>query len=297
MRKSAAGFVHRYRRTVRTAAARIRPRNIYAARELQTTLDLLGSYPGSRSDNVYVLPLDRARAMRVMPLVADKNPFVAAAEALIADVPDVALARAILRSYYEANCPRNFTEWIGPLLVDAPVGQRPPFQVPFPWFDHTIEEQDRASQHNADKESRAAGRPLTVAEFWPPIGPMSGAGIDVEVRRLLALADSVRANGFRPNGLNDRPVSARLLVGEDSRDWCWQVKRGNHRTTVAAALGITQLPVEVLAPVVRRSEATSWPGVSRHYYSAEQAIAVFDTVLDGLTIWGSRDSLSDSNAH
>ncbi len=63
-------------------------------------------------------------------------------------------------------------------------------------------------------------------------------------------------------------------------EWIWYSNSGNHRATVAAALKLKKLPIQV-EKVVDRSHASIWPNVRNGAFTQEGALKLFDRMFSG----------------
>lgn len=107
--------------------------------------------------------------------------------------------------------------------------------------------------------------------------------IDIEISRLVNIIASLRRHGYQRSltvGKRGIPedVQATVLVKGD--EWVWCSQSGNHRATVAAALDMKCVPIQVNR-VVDRAHVAIWPNVRRGVYSKEGAIKLFDRIFSG----------------
>ena len=77
----------------------------------------------------------------------------------------------------------------------------------------------------------------------------------------------------------DGLARAQILCHAD--DFVALVTKGHHRVAALSALGHANAPFWPLPEMVRREEATDWPGVRSGIFTLEQALAVFDRMFAG----------------
>jgi hypothetical protein len=226
--------------------------------------------------------LRHARVMRFLPVLSPEqcNPMVEAARSLVSGTAASRRhAREILNNFYSCVTPQTLAEWTGVDLENKALALAHPRDVPMPWIDRSLEENASLARQVARRElerGRVADPDVEARTFWNVIGPLSAVQIEFELARLESLTHSMRRSGFRqPRGVKDIVV-VRRFVDESDRTW-WSVAAGNHRVAVAAALGFTSLPFQVLQ-TIRRGDAGSLPGVKRGYFSEDEAKAFFDLV-------------------
>lgn len=226
-------------------------------------------------------PVSLGRTMRTRALTSGQHPHVRAARMIWEHPDQPGHARAILEDYYRTNAPDRFGSWLDIEVPGSRIADLDPRLVPFPWFDRSVDEQAAFSSRVLAAEGRRHGVDLSSSEYWPPLGPMSAAGIDLEVERLTRIVTSVRRSGYRDVHGRSGAVSAWVLVDEDRGTWHWQVKSGNHRAAVATAIGSEVLLVRPRAFIVVRQDAATWPGVATGLYQLDEALHVFDRVTRG----------------
>lgn len=116
---------------------------------------------------------------------------------------------------------------------------------------------------------------------WKCSGPVSPAKLDLEVERLARLVESIRERGFHRRDAVDGDIRVVILQHADGR-WRWCVSCGHHRAVVLVALGVASLPVRVVN-IVRREEASMWPGVVSGRFDVASALQVFDDCFQART--------------
>lgn len=107
-------------------------------------------------------------------------------------------------------------------------------------------------------------------------------------RQFFNLCASINAHGLWEKCNSDDPYKVWLL--RDGSDWCWMAYSGNHRTGAVAALGLSEVHVE-LKGVVSKSDIRRWPNVANGWFAPEEAEMVFDGLFNGRITTASRDLL------
>jgi hypothetical protein len=226
-------------------------------------------------------PMWRGRGLHNYSLHREgPHPFVRAAAAMLhLDHPDgqTEAMRRLLSAYYARVQPATFAEWMGLSARGSALDRIPAWAAPFPWETRGVESTRRDRAKAARAESLRGGVELPISAGWQFVGPAVPEKIDLEVRRLQSLTNSLQRSGFRRSDARQGDVTAVVLWRADARDdaWRWIVHDGHHRAAVASALGLDAIPVRVVR-VVRRDEATLWPGVVSGLYPLDSALEVFD---------------------
>lgn len=183
-----------------------------------------------------------------------------------------------LQGFYDTVQPRTLGERfaLAPDDCAAELASAPPNVELLPWHSWSL------STRMAERVEKARGgrwpgwRNQPVAG-WSSGGPASVERIHRETERLHRLGRSILASGYRRDDGPDGDVVAVALLREG--DWRWQVRSGQHRAAVAAAVGIDPLPVRIVALIDRR-DVSVWPQVASGVYTVEGALRMFDRVFD-----------------
>lgn len=229
--------------------------------------------------HVPTFPVDvRDVRLGVMGFAYDKaaaNPFVLAFGKAAGDGA-AAGVEAVLSSYYEAVRPASACEAMGLTERDAPgLARLPAHLCVAPWGTESIEQRDRRTRMWTAKDGLANRTMVTARDGLTAFGPVSPRKLDLEVKRTLKLAASMREKGYLDGGF-DPPEVFGLRVDGDYR---WIVIRGQHRFGACAAFGIDTVPARV-TKIVRREDAAEWPHVVGGTYTIEGALKVFDRLFD-----------------
>ncbi len=205
------------------------------------------------------------------------NPFVETAKVLI-DKPDTPAESTPLAEFYQKFQPRSAAEFLG-LTTDARLQQLSPWEAQLPW-DAVPGAYVRQFRENAMLEQATQYKTtVTAADGYTAFGPVSNAKLNLEIRRLEAIIESVQQKGYQPT-LSNNHVTGRLLT--DGHETVCVLREGNHRASVLAALGISEVIVLVELPVVNKLYADKgWPGIKYGFFEQIDALEVFNRILKG----------------
>ncbi len=213
-----------------------------------------------------------------LPCTPDScHPLVAAASAYH-DGTHTRFENSALDLYYRLVRPGSVAEaldirakpaqwrmrWLSPLFADVP-WRRPP-------GIHVWRRKWKSLRKDVGQYGVRVG--AAVSNYF---GPSADDVARLEWQRICELVDSISSRGYQPKG----PVGGVLLCHGGEK--AVMVKGGQHRVAVLAALGYSQVTVAISREkdLVKRSEARDWPAVRHKAMSREQALQVFDRVLEG----------------
>ncbi len=234
-------------------------------------------YHGWRQPGLVQASVRDGIGLHIFPLDL-RHPFVSAVKSGLAS-PDLASGiRLRLRQFYDRYQPRDALELLdvgGP--SERVFRRRPPWALLFPWEQGTIAERVRSCEAAEVSDNRQVRRAtLGIEEGWAWCGPVSEKKFEIEVSKLVSLTDSMVKKGFRA-GLSDGPITANALIRDD-KEIRWQIRAGQHRAAVCAALGIQTVPIEV-GLIVERRDVELWPQVINGNYDTSAALALFDRMF------------------
>lgn len=226
--------------------------------------------------------LRSTRIMRFRPVIAHDrcNPMVEAARRLLlGDSRSRTAAREVLADYYRRIVPRSLLEWTGIPVANEQVARSAARDVPMPWIDRSLEEHASMARRVAYRElarGDIAEATIRAEVFWNVIGPLDDDEIEFELERIASLTESMKKSGYQRPRTRDQDILAWHFVDGSVGQW-WSIAAGNHRVAVAAAVGLTALPIRVLG-TVERDATESLPGVLRGYFTPDEARDLFDLV-------------------
>ena len=205
------------------------------------------------------------------------DPIARTAEAYIRD-KGTSYDGSPLARYFEHFQPKSAAEVLR--LSGSPFEEMPPLAAQSPWGSPLSEEELLNLIRN---ENRGHGVDLGAEHGWIGFGPMLPEKGRLEMTRLARICDSIRAHGLRRRDTMDGDIRATALIGD--QDWiCW-IRSGHHRIAVLSALGYAYVPIRLMSgrfgPLIRRGDVDAWPQVHNGLYTRDQALAVFDRVMEG----------------
>jgi hypothetical protein len=178
--------------------------------------------------------------------VGSANPLVMAFEKAAAAPDDVTRhtgVKAILASYYEDVQPISACQAVGVAECDAPgLAGLPAHLWLAPWGTESLQQRTQRARLWAAKDGLANHQLLSAKDGLTGFGPVTRHKLDLEVKRTLTLAASIRDRGYLAGELNAPEVFG-LRVDEAYR---WFVIRGQHRFAACAAFGIDTVPARVI---------------------------------------------------
>lgn len=271
--------------------AALKPANLHLTRRNKPCLDLRdstrdvihASYLAGGLPFLLDVPLIDCRVMEYMAYpgsLKSGNPFT---ETLVQfpvtphePFPDTPLGR-----YYEIAQPTTGLERIGLSEIDSQSGLYgiPPAACPAPWSSLSptlaLERFNRWTKkenafHGISTDPLKAGTSL--------FGPVSAEKLALELKRIFNLRDSIIRLGYRRSDEPQGDINVLALVDDDRQSFF--VVHGHHRVATLSALGYEKIVVRVKG-VIRSWEAERWPNVVNSLYTIDQALSVFNRILDG----------------
>jgi hypothetical protein len=211
---------------------------------------------------------------------AEDNPLTAAALLCARKGPATeAEIIALLRRYYDNVRPANALEAMGLSASDAPgLRSAGPMADSFPWETSDPRLRETYVGSFLDKDAREFGQAL-VPQGHTYFGPVSDDKIRMEASRIISLCRSIGEHGFIAPGSADNDIWAIALRNEVG-EYRWILQGGQHRASVAFALGLHEMPVAVRY-VVRREDAAHWRNVRTGMFSQNGALTLFDRIFRG----------------
>ena len=223
------------------------------------------------------VPLPRCRSLLGRTFSASSHHYVAA----LNGGPLLSYSGSVLEAYYQQCQPSTASDVLGVHSDDAPgFSTLPAFAYVVPWEGTDPEEMITKRRSWMAADARQFDQQLTLHDGFAAFGPVTPAKGSLEVERLNVLYESIAARGFKRHDSSDGDVEGRLLTDGSGR-WAVKIGRGQHRVAVAAALGMTSVPVRVTSLPVKREEARYWPQVVDGRISPGGAQSVFDRMMRG----------------
>lgn len=231
------------------------------------------------------IPLDRCRGLGMLafPCSHDsRHPFIATIKAYFSSNTSSYLDSPLKR-YYDLFQPKTIADYLG-LCRSSVEGifLRSPLQAIEPWGGIISPKEETRKLNVMREESEQHGTTLKQKE-WSFIGPITKERGEMEFLRLTSIGSSIAKNGYIRSNEKDGDIVGKILLREN--DYAVLIGAGQHRIAALAAEGYAKAPI-VIRPssvsVVNRNTVRSWPSVVNGQFSVQQALAVFDRVLDGL---------------
>lgn len=188
---------------------------------------------------------------------------------------------SLLEQFYAGCQPRTAAEALGLSADEAPgLAALPAPAFTMPWRNESPEAMLRRRSEWLRQEAAALGLTLSLEDGYNHFGPVTATKGRLEMERLRRVEISVRRSGFQRHDGREGDVTGVLLMQRDGF-WCVEIRAGQHRTAVAAALGLTSIPVRFLGPPVKREDVDYWPQVVAGRITRDGAWRVFDRVMRG----------------
>lgn len=227
---------------------------------------------------VFDLPINKGRSLPVHSF--NKNgyhPFVnAAKKALMAPKKKrYVLIKKYLREYYSQFSPITAGHLMN-CTKTSKLYKFPPWAVIMPWQSESINEW---LIHVSDAVRIENKKNIGIENGWAWTGPVSEDKLSIESKRLNTVLDSILTKGYNRHGGRDGHIYVTILF-KDNDSWVWQSVAGQHRASVLAALGFSNVKVKVKM-FVKRDEVKCWPQVVNGFFSINEALDIFDKVFDG----------------
>lgn len=227
------------------------------------------------------VPIARCRGVGMSPsgLGAADNPFVATLTRWL-ETGQEDFAATPLADYYGRVQPASAAAVVG-LGAGSVLARYPPHAAVLPWQTRDPDQRLRfMERHGARWYAPRRRSASDVERGLTEYGPVTATKGAEEIARLLRVYRSISQHGFtRDRG----DVTGTLLLGDG--DWACHVVDGLHRIAALLVLGKTHVPVRIVVHdvtfAVRRSEVDAWPQVRSGLLSREEALLVFDRLLQG----------------
>lgn len=240
---------------------------------------------GQGRDVLLTIPLAVCRFQRMHGAIAYKtgqSPLIKVVQDYLAG-RCTAYAGSVLESFYADFQPRAPAEYLRLHDVTSHwLKTMPPYAAFFPWEDTSPDRRIASKKRIEYKQGHEHGGRLDLSNGYKHFGPTCREKGELEFRRLIAVAESIRQQGFRVDPHSEKNLGVRLLIWNEDHRFL-QDGSGNHRMAALAALGYERAVMQLRADfVVRRSEVDWWPGVRQGWFTADEALQIFDRIF-----WGS----------
>lgn len=254
---------------------------IYDLSGENTPLDLIYS---DFSGKAALIPLERCRS-HMLGFTANGNPFVEFLKTYSKSKPHY--SGSILEHYYKSFCPSSMQSVLR--SDNKALKKHHPIATVLPWDTNLPEHKlpKACVNPNADKLLSSEAKKLGLSEKynfgWQFFGPVSEDLGQLEYRRLTAVFDSIKEDGYLPE--KHGFIHGQFLVSDDN--WAWVNIGGKHRFAALAALDFKNIPIALnsrsTALFIRRIDVEYWPNVKNGLFSKTDALNIFDRILAGNT--------------
>jgi len=189
-----------------------------------------------------------------------------------------------LSTFFASFQPRNGAEWFGVdnsstfLNCCKPWEALPPWRARDPsFYGHLIL---KSAHEELVENHQELIKECPGGTYWAKCGPVNPIVLDSEDKRLRNLITSMKIRGFLRSNDVRGDIKATALVKKNG-DWRWLVSSGYHRSCVAVALGLREIPIRINL-VIREGESDYWPQVRAGRFSKALANRIFNNIFDGI---------------
>lgn len=229
------------------------------------------------------VPLEKCRGLLWFKVKQHSHPFVDT----LFDVFDngkLSLEGSPLESFYNLYQPSDVAEAMGfhGRSSHAFSGINPtatPFLMPWLKSEPTHALSNRMKE--MVKENAIHGQAITAEAGDGLSGPVKSDKAELEFKRLVDIAESIRRYGYRRSDLSDGDLRGHVLV-DSFGDYVIQIRPGQHRIAALAYLGFETVPVRLWrSKFYRETEVDFWPQVRQGRVSVDDALSVFRRIMAG----------------
>lgn len=188
-------------------------------------------------------------------------------------------AHSPLRLYFENWRPANAAEVLG-INEDSALTRIPALQVEFPWRNPPGPHAEKRRSRCMRMEALAHGfEDVQGSDGWHLCGPVTDKKLEMERLRTERVIESVGQFGLREGSEYGYIAGIPLRSGASFRVL---VKAGQHRAAVAAASGISVMPMLINPEsLVDVADVERWPAVRSGHFTVNQASDVFSRIMNG----------------
>lgn len=184
--------------------------------------------------------------------------------------------------------PRSAAEAMGILdrNTSRALLEAPPYGVVLPWAGITPDDAARYRIARVKEENMSFGVDFGIQEGFLECSPLSPRKLELEYIRLKNVTESIKEHGFKCDPVEHGYISGYLLI--DRGEFAVSIRPGQHRIAALAALGYSSAPVVIGLPsnhwpyfATYRNDVRSWPNVRNGLFTINQALELFDRLLEG----------------
>ncbi|MBE9111271.1 hypothetical protein IQ273_17840 [Nodosilinea sp. LEGE 07298] len=181
-----------------------------------------------------------------------------------------------LKKYYELVQPRSMSDCLDfQIQAEFPKPQHT-HNTRWPWIDEKSISDGLSPVIQGNKIKKLSAREHGV-QHW---GPVSHEKLLTEAIKLLRLYESIKEKGYKKEMLDYTDSIVRVYILEkENLEWVAVPIQGQHRVSVASAMGIKSVPVRVMF-VIRRVDVELFPLVTKGIFGKEDALSIFDSFFE-----------------
>lgn len=229
------------------------------------------------------VPLEKCRGLLWFKVKQHSHPFV---DTLfdVFDNGNFSLEGSPLESFYNLYQPSDVAE-----AMDFQGGSSHafsginPIATPFlmPWLHSEPTHALSNRMEEIVKENALRGRIISADAGDGLSGPVKSDKAELEFKRLVDVAESIRRYGYRRSDFSDGDLRGHVLI-DSFGDYVIQIRPGQHRIAALAYLGFETVPVRLWRiNFYRETEVDFWPQVRQGRVSVEDALSVFRRIMAG----------------
>ena len=239
-------------------------------------------YLASGRDFIISVPLEDCRFFGItasIPTNKSANPFIKALmehfELGITEYQESNLA-----NFYANHQPKNIRERLELNISNSEYSSFKPAGLVLPWHSNSFDFYYKQTYLHEVAEGKQYNKKMKEHDGTKYFGPISSRKGQLEFDRLTKLFKKIKNEGYKKSVEKNGNVSADVLI--DKERLAYVIKGGQHRVAVAAALGITEIPIKISpASLYDRKHLSCMPAVRRCYYTTEEAGVIFDRIFKG----------------
>lgn len=185
-----------------------------------------------------------------------------------------------MKTHYERWQPTNVAEAVGLEGADVhgDLQSAHPFDFVFPWdFKRPcdVKRFDKIERENAKFGSKS----INGRNGHQCVGPVEDDKGELEFNRFTKVYKSIREKGYQRSDDIDGDLRGRIMRDGDKK--AILITTGAHRAMALSALNFERISVRVYQPTIERCMVSFWPNVRNGLFTEDQALQVFDRVMNG----------------
>lgn len=162
-------------------------------------------------------------------------------------------------------------------LQDSYIKKYPWWATVYPWENYSFEEKKKNFPFDVKKNREINGMFISTNNPDEIIRKNYEDGWLSHAKQYVYLLNQIKKNGFN-YGSKYGYINAEIFIDNNMFRWKPGLE-GNHRTTIAAALGFKEIPV-LVTKIIRIEDLEYWPNVVKGYFDKEQAKKIFYNIFD-----------------